>query len=59
LLRILEEVSADQTVVVNLLADLVTRRDLEEDFLLSWLHAPDTRALPMRAKRMKIVEMKV
>jgi len=52
-------VSADQTVVVNLLADLVTRRDLEEDFLLSWLHAPDTRALPMRAKRMKIVEMKV
>ncbi|WAR25161.1 hypothetical protein MAR_010865 [Mya arenaria] len=53
------EIPVDQTEVLNLLADLVPRRDKEEEYLLSWLHAPEARSLGLRIKHMRIVEIKV
>ena len=42
---------------MNILADLVSRYDAEQEALLTWLKHKDTRSLPIKVQRLKILQL--
>lgn len=56
---IADEPPAEKFPHMNFLADLVPRYDNEQEALLIWLQSTNTKQLPVKTQRLKIVLLKL